>query len=115
MFASKPTIGVLFRVSRPTKYRHSTNDAFKKRIPTTMSQEPSDRRVVEDSLLRSPNYQKTPFFNFSLKLRWKSRRFSPNTKSGLIAHKKFCLLLASPQPNSSSSWDVNRATLPKFT
>jgi len=40
---------------------------------------------------------------------------SPNTKSGLIIHKKGCLLFASPQPNSTSCCGVMEAMLPKFT
>ncbi|KAG5541766.1 hypothetical protein RHGRI_021559 [Rhododendron griersonianum] len=94
VLAKEPTVCGLLCPSRPTYHWNSSNNTFKNRIPAAMGQEPSNRWMSDDFLLRRPSYN-SPLSLISASNSDGKIADSPNTKSGLIAHirqklYKFC-------------------------
>ncbi|CAL5356873.1 unnamed protein product [Camellia sinensis] len=73
-----PAIRLLFGEERPTDNRNTAGNTFDRRIPPTMSQEPSNRRVVQDLFLRAPTGQHPSVFGLRHELRWQNGSVAGN-------------------------------------
>ncbi|KAF7825179.1 putative mitochondrial protein [Senna tora] len=109
--AQQHGIRPLFREQRPRDQRHTVSHALERRIPTTVTQEPAGRTVLEDRDLWGPrrDHQASPLGSLQKPSRelGKSLPRSGTTQPGML---KGSDLRLSSEAKSRASWAKTSAT-----